>query len=71
MLFRSMFFNKGRRTVDALNASIICLIEMVLNPIFVLIIIGEIPTIYALVGITLIIIGQILNVMSEKRSRVA
>ena len=66
-----MFFNKGRRTVDALNASIICLIEMVLNPIFVLIIIGEIPTIYAFIGISLIIIGQFLNVMSEKRSRVA
>jgi len=62
-----MLFYKGRRTVDALNASIICLIEPVLNPLIVFLIIDEIPTIYAFIGAAFIIAGQVLNIFAEKR----
>jgi drug/metabolite transporter (DMT)-like permease len=62
-----ILFYKGRRTIDALNASIICLIEPILNPFIVFLFIGEVPTVYAFIGAGFIILGQILNIFSEKR----
>jgi len=44
-------------------------VELVLNPILVFFIIKEVPTKYALVGVFLIILGQILNVIAVKRKR--
>ncbi len=67
--FSYMLFYIGRRTVDALNTSIICLIEPVLNPILVFLFISEVPTVYALAGAALILVGQFLNIYAEKRKK--
>ena len=64
-----ILFYKGRRTVDALNANIIGLIEPMLNPLIVFFVIHEVPTAYALVGAGLILLGQILNSFEERRKQ--
>ncbi len=64
-----ILFNKGRRTVDALNANIISLIEPMLNPLIVFLVIHEVPTVYAIVGAALILAGQVLNILAENRKQ--
>ncbi len=64
-----ILFYQGRKQVDALNANIICLIEPMLNPLIVFLVIHEVPTVYAVAGAGLILLGQVLNVFAEKQKQ--
>ena len=50
-------FSKGLRTVPLQEASLIALIEPVLNPLWVALIVGEIPSLATLVGGAIIVFG--------------
>jgi len=53
--FASVLFSYGIKRISAINANLITVIEPVFNPVWVLIIIGEIPTINTLIGGVIII----------------
>jgi drug/metabolite transporter (DMT)-like permease len=53
------FFSAGLKRIYAVEASIISMIEPVLNPVWVLIGYGEVPLIKAMIG-GLIILGSII-----------
>jgi drug/metabolite transporter (DMT)-like permease len=48
--FASVLFSYGIKRISAINANLIAVIEPVFNPVWVLIIIGEIPTINTIIG---------------------
>jgi drug/metabolite transporter (DMT)-like permease len=50
-----VFYVKGVQTIPAVRASVLALTEAFLNPIWVLIFLGEKPTVYGLVGGVLVI----------------
>ncbi len=54
-------FAHGLHTVASTEASLIALVEPVLNPIWVVLIVGEIPTLATAIGGAVIIIGLILR----------
>ncbi|ATW24310.1 DMT family transporter [Candidatus Formimonas warabiya] len=58
-------YSLGLRTTSAQNATMIALLEPVLNPIWVFIFIGEIPTPYGMVGGTLILLGLISKIVLD------
>ncbi|WHH59256.1 DMT family transporter [Petroclostridium sp. X23] len=60
-----IFYGKALETVAPLKATIIALIEPILNPIWVVIFIHEIPTIYALFGGVSILIGILLDIKAS------
>ncbi|MBN2879224.1 MAG: DMT family transporter [Clostridia bacterium] len=62
-----VFFYEGRKKVTSLDASILTLIEPVLNPIWVFILLSEKPTVYAFFGMSLILLAQLLNTYLEYR----
>ncbi len=62
-----VFFYAGRKKVSSVDASILSLIEPLLNPVWVFILVGEKPSYYAVAGMILILSAQILNAMLESR----
>jgi DME family drug/metabolite transporter len=50
-------FSKGLQSVSLQEASLIALIEPVLNPIWVALVVGEIPSIATIAGGGLIVVG--------------
>ena len=62
-----VLFYAGRKRVPSIDASILSLIEPILNPIWVFVLIGEKPSHYAIVGMVLILSAQLLNAMLEYR----
>lgn len=62
-----VFFYAGRQIVSSIDASILSLIEPLLNPIWVFLLIGEQPTYYAIAGMVLILSAQVLNIYLEYR----
>ncbi|NLN97769.1 MAG: DMT family transporter [Eubacteriaceae bacterium] len=65
-------FIKGVRKISASEASVLCLLEPILNPIWVYLFIGEKPTIYTLVGFTVILMGIVsryLPIIRKEKSR--
>jgi drug/metabolite transporter, DME family len=54
-----ILFTKGIRSLRALDASLVGMLEPVLNPIWVLVVIGEKPSVYAVIG-GLVIIAAVL-----------
>lgn len=62
-----IFFYEGRQRVSSIDASILSLIEPLLNPIWVFLLIGERPTYYAIFGMVLILSAQVLNIYLEYR----
>jgi drug/metabolite transporter (DMT)-like permease len=48
--FASVLFSYGIKRISAINANLITVIEPVFNPVWVLIIIGEVPTINTIIG---------------------
>ena len=62
-----VFFYAGRKRVSSIDASILSLIEPLLNPIWVFILIGEKPSYYAIFGMALILSAQVLNALLEYR----
>lgn len=51
----SILFSYGIKRISAINANLITMIEPVMNPVWVLLIIGEIPTINTIIGGAIII----------------
>lgn len=66
-----VFFSYGLKRVLAVEASLIAMIEPVLNPIWVLIGYGEIPTVYAIIGglIILMAVGTRTILVDRERRR--
>lgn len=52
-----IFFSKGIKHISALNANIICMIEPVISPVWVLIFLGEIPALNAIIGSVIVILS--------------
>lgn len=61
-----LFLFKGVRLVSAFEASIISLLEPILNPILVFFIIGEKPTGFTILGFAAILVGILLTLRPEK-----
>ena len=62
-----VFFYAGRKRVSSIDASILSLVEPVLNPVWVFVLIGEVPSYYAVLGMVLILSAQIINALLEYR----
>lgn len=63
-----IFFYAGRKRVSSIDASILSLIEPILNPIWVFMLIGEKPSVFAIFGMILILSAQLLNALLEYRA---
>ncbi len=63
--FSYVIYGNGLRTVSIEKALIICLIEPVLNPLWVFLGNGEIPSLMTLIGVLLIILGAILDIINK------
>ena len=61
-----LFFFKGVRLISALKASIVSLLEPILNPIFVFIFVGEMPSVVSLIGFGIIFFGIFLTMIPDK-----
>ena len=61
-----LFFFKGVRLISALKASIVSLLEPILNPIFVFIFVGEMPSIVSLIGFGIIFFGIFLTMIPDQ-----
>lgn len=61
-----LVFFKGVRMISALKASMVSLLEPILNPIFVFIFVGEIPSVYSLIGFAIILFGIALTMIPLK-----
>lgn len=62
-----VFFSKGIKKTTPINSSLISLVEALLNPIWVLIFIGEKPSLYALIGSAIVLIAIILNILLDNK----
>jgi len=70
--FSSVLFSYGIKRISAINASLISVIEPVLNPVWVLLIIGEIPTVYSIAGGAMIIIAvAVTSIISARRDNIS
>jgi drug/metabolite transporter (DMT)-like permease len=58
------FFSKGVETVSLQEAALIALIEPVLNPLWVAIVVGEVPSVATLIGGGMIVLGLALRYRS-------
>lgn len=61
-----VFFSKGIKMTSALNSSLLSLVEVLLNPIWVFLLLKEIPSIYALIGGSIMMLAIILNIIFEQ-----
>ncbi|MBC3889104.1 EamA family transporter [Acetobacterium paludosum] len=61
-----LVFLKGVRLISAFKASIVSLLEPVLNPILVFVFVGEMPSVGSLIGFAVILFGIILTVIPSK-----
>ena len=64
------FFSKGIETTPSVDASLISMLEAILNPIWVALVIGEIPSFISLVGGGLVLIAVVFNIISSKNEKV-
>ncbi len=65
--FSYVFLFKGVRLISPLKASIVSLLEPILNPILVFFFIGETPSLIALIGFVVIFLGIGLAIIPTKR----
>ena len=63
-----LFFLKGVRLVSAFEASILSLLEPILNPVFVFFFVGEVPSFYTMCGFAAILCGIILTLIPNKKA---
>ena len=61
-----LFLLRGVKLISSLKASIISLIEPILNPILVMIFVGEIPSLFAFIGFGTILLGVLLTLRSPE-----
>ena len=64
-----VLFRKGVMEVSALEASILSLLEPILNPILVFFFLGEAPTIYMVIGFAVILGGIIMTLIPGKKKQ--
>ena len=62
-----VFFAKGARLTSPVSASLIGLLEAILNPIWVLLFYGEKVGQYALVGSAIILVSVVLNICTANK----
>lgn len=65
MGFSYIFFSEGIVLCDSISASLISMIEAVLNPIWVAIAIKEFPSIYSLVGSVIVLFAVTFNIVKK------
>ena len=65
--FAYVFFSKGIQLTSAVNSSLISLVEALLNPLWVLIFMKEVPSIYALIGGSIVLGAIILNILLDNK----
>lgn len=63
-----VFYSKGIRLTSPINASLIGLVETLLNPLWVLLFYGEMPGTFALFGAAVILIAVISNIIFSNRN---
>ncbi|MBC3900081.1 EamA family transporter [Acetobacterium malicum] len=61
-----LVFFKGVRMISALKASMVSLLEPILNPVFVFFFVGEIPAVNSLIGFGIILFGIALTMIPMK-----
>jgi len=61
-----LFYSKGLRYISSLKAATIALVEPVLNPIWVFMLLGEVPTRYAVLGAIAVLLGVSLDLILNK-----
>ncbi len=66
-----VFYIKSLKHISPLDTSLICLIEPLMNPIWVLIFISEVPTVFAIIGSIFILTGIIANILGARRRAAA
>ena len=70
--FSYVLFSYGIKRVTAINANLIAMIEPVMNPVWVLLVIGEIPTINTIIGGAIIIAAvTAASIVSAKRDNLS
>lgn len=62
-----VFFAKGIKLTSAVNSSLISLIEVLFNPLWVFIFVGEIPSLYAIIGGCIVISAIIINILLDNK----
>ncbi|WP_290776385.1 DMT family transporter [Anaerofustis sp.] len=65
------FFSKGIETTPSVDASLISMLEAILNPIWVALLIGEIPSVLTFIGGALVLICVMYNILNNKNSESA
>ena len=63
--FPYILFSKGIVLCDGVSASLISMAEAVLNPIWVAIFINEIPSLYSLIGGTIVLLSVVFNIIKK------
>ena len=58
-----------RQTTPSVDASLISMLEAILNPIWVALVIGEIPSFISLIGSGLVLISVVFNIISSKNEK--
>lgn len=61
-----LFFSKGVRMISPMKASIVSLLEPILNPIFVFFFVGELPSYLSLIGFGIVLFGIVLTMIPNK-----
>jgi len=61
-----IFYSLGLKRISSLRAATIALLEPVLNPIWVVLFIGEVPTVYGIFGALLILTGVLADTRLNK-----
>ena len=62
-----VFFAKGIKLTSAVNSSLISLVEALLNPLWVFIFVGEVPSLYALIGGCIVLSAIIINILLDNK----
>ena len=61
-----IFFNRALRTISPLTGSFVSLIEPLLNPLWVWLLIGEIPTLHGIIGWCCLMASLLLYLRNRK-----
>ena len=63
-----VFFAKGIKLTSAVNSSLISLVEVLFNPLWVFIFVGETPSIFALIGGCIVLSAIIFNILLDNKT---
>ena len=63
-----VFFAKGIKLTSAVNSSLISLVEVLFNPLWVFIFVGEIPSLYAVIGGCIVLSAIIINILLDNKN---